>query len=481
MQSNPRKLIAKSKEVEQPKQEVKLPTVSTVADYENEQLVLANAFNFPLKYDEFLLQVVPVDFIAHNHRILAWCLVELKAKKIVITEDCECFKLILNDCPYSPAVYEELAIYTKQIRLAYTTECPNYSHHISKLKSDASKAIVKKEKIAKLTKLCSDPKTSIDEISDALDDAKEIIEKGRIVETIFKDTKDLNRMYLEALEARKSGTVVKTCYTPLDSLLTQGFAPGTLSIVAGRPGSGKSALVANFLLRLSTNEIRTALFSLEMNSINMYDRILSIRTKIPTEKMMREPGNLTEVEQKILKNTLDEFEGLPMLISDKAAMSVGDLKKQLDLLDKVNKKPQVVFVDLFGKLNDVNVGDNLASVIEQKIQELYEFGKNYQTHFCIVVQIRRDDAGSKRNYKIRPSLKGLKNSGSYEEAADIVMLVHRNKYYDSSLQDDIFEIEIAKQRMGRVGQVFLEFDPDTSSIVTTSKVPIDHGDATNND
>lgn len=477
MELSLKKLTLKSKEVEQPKQEAKLPVVSTTADFENEQLVLANAFNFPLKCDEFLLQVTPTDFIAQNHRVLAWCLVELRAKKITITEDCECFKLILNDCPYSPAVYEQLAVYIKEVRLSYTTECPNYSHHISKLKSDAAKAIVKKDQIAKLTRLASDPKASIDEISKALDDAKEIVEKGRVIGTIFKDTKDLNKMYLEALEARKTGTVVKTCYTPLDNLLTQGFAPGTLSIVAGRPGSGKSALIANFILRLSTNEIRAALFSLEMNSVNMYDRILSIRTKIKTEKMLREPGNLTEDEQKILKNTLEEFENFPMLISDKAAISINDLKRQLDLLDKVNKKPQVTFVDLFGKLSDVNVGDNLAGVIEQKIQQLYEFGKDYQTHFCIVVQIRRDDSGSKKNYKIRPSLKGLKNSGAYEEAADIVMLVHRNKYYEPTLQDDIFEIEIAKQRMGRVGQVFLEFDPDTSSIVTTDKTPSDFGSA----
>lgn len=475
MQLTQRKKLVTPQKVEEQKQEVKLPVVNTTADYENEQLILANAFNFSLKYDEFLLQANHSDFIAHNHRILAWCLIELKKKEIVITEDCECFKLILNDCPYSQAEYEPLVIYTKEIRLAYTTQCPNYAEHIAKLKSDCAKAIIKKDQIATLTKLATDPKTSIDEIAKALDDAKEIVEKGRLVETIFKDTKQLNELYLETLEKRKQGILVKTCYNPLDKILTQGFAPGTLSIIAGRPGSGKSALVANFMLRLSTNEIRTALFSLEMNSVNMYDRMLSIRTKIPTTKLVRNPADLTDVEIKSLNNSLEEFSNLSFLISDKAAISMDDLKRQLTLLDKTNRKPQVTFIDLFGKISDVNSGDNLAAKIEQKIQELYQFGKEYQTHFCIIVQIKRDEAASKQNYKKRPSLKGLKNSGAYEEAADIVMIAHRNKYYDPTLQDDIFEINIAKQRMGPVGEVFLEFDSETATLVTTDKTPADYG------
>lgn len=477
MQIVQRKLVVRPK-VEELKQEVKLPSVDTTADYENEQLILANAFNFSLKYDEFLLQSSPSDFIASNHKQLAWCLFELKKRKISITEDCECFKLVLNDCPFPDAQYEKLAIYTKEIRLAYTTESVNYSEHISKLKSDSAKAIIKREQISKLVKLCADPRTSPDQIRDALGEAQEIIEKGRLVETVFKDTKQLNKLYAEALQKRKDGIIVKTCYNSLDKLLTQGFAPGTLSIIAGRPGSGKSALVANFLLRLSTNEIRTALFSLEMNSVNMYDRIISIRTKIPTNKLIKEPGSLTELENKVLSNAMEEFESFPMLISDKATIGIEDLKRQLTLLDKMNKKPQVVFVDLFGKLKDVNVGQDLASKIEQKIQELYEFGKDYQCHFMAVVQIRRDDSATKKNYTKRPTLKGLKNSGAYEEAADLVMLIHRNKYYDTSLQDDILEISIAKQRMGTTGDAFFEFDAETCNIVSTDKVPVDYGDST---
>lgn len=475
MQITQRKLLVKK--VEEPKPEVKLPVVDTTADFENEQLLLANAFNFPLKYEELLLQSSPADFIAHNHKQLAWCLFELKKRKISITDDCECFKLILDDCPYSDAQYEKLVLYTKEIRLAYTTECVNYSEHVSKLKSDSAKAIIKRDQISKLVKLCADPRTSPDDIKEALDEAQEVIEKGRLVETIFKDTKDLNKEYLESLEKRKKGIIVKTCYNSLDKLLTQGFAPGTLSIIAGRPGSGKSAFVANLLLRLSTNEIRTALFSLEMNSVNMYDRILSIRTKIPTNKLIKDPGSLTELETKILHNGLEEFENFPMLISDKATIGIEDLKRQLTLLDKMNKKPQVVFIDLFGKLKDVNVGQDLASKIEQKIQELYEFGKDYQCHFMAVVQIRRDDSATKKNYTKRPTLKGLKNSGAYEEAADLVMLIHRNKYYDTSLQDDILEISIAKQRMGTTGDAFFEFDPETCNIAGTDKLPADYGDA----
>lgn len=474
MQTEPKRLL---KRTEGKVEEVKLPVVNTQTDLENEQLVLANAFNFPSKYNEFLLQVVVGDFIAFNHQALAWCLFELKKRNISITEDCECFKLILNDSPYSTVTYEQLVLYTKDIRSAYTTECANYGEHIIKLKTDAAKSNVRKDQLQSLGKLLLDPRSSVEQIKDVLADATEILDKGKLVQTVFKDTIELNKLYAEAIEKRKLGIVVKTHYSQLDNLLTQGFAPGTMSILAGRPGAGKSAFVCNLMLRLATNGVSTALFALEMNCVNMYDRMISIRTKIVTDKLIKTPGDLDELEKRALDNCLEEFASLPILISDKASMAVEDVKRQLTLLDRVNKKPQVVALDLFGKLSDVNVGNELASKIEQKIQEIVEFGRDYGTHFILVTQIRRDDSATKKNYNKRPTLKGLKNSGAYEEAADIVMLLHRNKYYDTSLQDDIMEIAIAKQRMGGTGEVFLEFDPKTSDIVATAKTPVDFGSA----
>jgi len=116
----------------------------------------------------------------------------------------------------------------------------------------------------------------------------------------------------------------------------------------------------------------------------------------------------------------------------------------------------IVFIDLFDKLADVNVVKDKPTTVGTKLGILSQIAEELNIHICLVVQIQRR-AEARRNK--RPTLVDLKDSGAFEEVARLVMLLYRESYYDSTILEDICEVNIAKQNSGRAGfGVIAEFE-----------------------
>ena len=156
-------------------------------------------------------------------------------------------------------------------------------------------------------------------------------------------------------------------------------------------------------------------------------------------------------------------------------MSIDGMLYQLRSAKRRNHDPKVVFIDLFGKIEDVDTGDNLAQRIQREMKRMRVLARTLDVHFVCVVQVGRQGFGQQRGGRIRrPTLIDIKNANAYAEEANLVLLLHRNKYYLPDLEDDILEIEVAKQRDGGSNtKVYFEMFADRSTIMDTDKTPHD--------
>ena len=123
----------------------------------------------------------------------------------------------------------------------------------------------------------------------------------------------------------------------------------------------------------------------------------------------------------------------------------------------------------------MDTGENLASQIQQKCKMMRIMAQELDVHFSLVVQIGRQGWAMRRHGPLRrPVLVDIKNANAYAEEADLVLLLHRNKYYLPDIEDDVLEIHVAKQRDGEAGTVcYLEMFAERATLMATTKRPHD--------
>ena len=145
-------------------------------------------------------------------------------------------------------------------------------------------------------------------------------------------------------------------------------------------------------------------------------------------------------------------------------VSLADVRMALHRIVRVLGDPvHVVFIDLFDRLSDVDVVEK-TSVIPIKLNEVARLAEEFNVHFCLLAQINRAVESRKDKH---PTMADLRDSGGYEQVADLIFLLYRAAYYAEGVEDDRMEIELGKQRNGPAGRgtrVSFGFDPRTLRI-----------------
>lgn len=334
-------------------------------------------------------------------------------------------------------------------------ENTNIDFHLNKLKVDALKISLRKKEYIELTEALEDQYSDESKVLEILDRAKSKLR------TLFTSTqvvtgKIAKKDYIDILKLRQEeGTFQPTYFEELDKFLTEGLARKKCSVLAGRPSMGKTTLVVNLVKKFIKDKKKVLVCSLEVGKISFLDSLISSLTKIDLNKIIKQTKNLTTEEKLKIQKKLNE------VLDDENLHIIEDTSMTLTKLGTIleNSNYDLCIIDLFDKLADV---ESDSKILSNKLKEGQNIAKTANIHLMFVNQIKR---GVEKKKNKRPTLEDLKWSGAYEEIADLVMFLHREKYYNPNIEKDIIEIIIAKQRFGvRNKTVAYEFYGNIASI-----------------
>jgi len=243
-------------------------------------------------------------------------------------------------------------------------------------------------------------------------------------------------------------------FIELDSM-TNGLQDGELIIVAARPSMGKTAFAMNVIEAISAEQrLPTAVFSLEMSKQQLAQRMLCSRANIDAHKLRK--GMLSNDDYTQLAVTVGELAKAPIWVDDSPGLTPLDLRAKARRL-KLQHDIKCIMVD-YMQLMD-NPGPESR---QQQISEISRGLKAVARELAIpVIALSQLNRASEGRDGHRPRMSDLRESGSIEQDADVVMLLHREDYYRMSepdfVPDNIAEVIIAKQRNGPTGTVKLTF------------------------
>jgi len=242
----------------------------------------------------------------------------------------------------------------------------------------------------------------------------------------------------------------RTGFTLLDSI-TSGLNKSDLIIIAARPGMGKTS----FAMNIATNVARRAekevvTFNLEMSKEQLATRILSTEALVESNTLRN--GRISGDDWVKLATSAGYLSSLPLYIDDTASMTVQQMKAKL----RRTKNLGLVIIDYLQLMESTSRSDNRVTVISEITRQLKVMAKELNVPVILLSQLSR--AVESRTDK-RPMLSDLRESGSIEQDADIVLFLYREAYYNKESQRrNISECIVAKNRHGETGTVELIWD-----------------------
>ncbi|MBL8879490.1 MAG: replicative DNA helicase [Phycisphaerales bacterium] len=272
-----------------------------------------------------------------------------------------------------------------------------------------------------------------------------------------KPLPELVDQLMEMLRTRGEAalTGVPTGYYELDEY-TCGLQPQELIIVAGRPSMGKTAFGLNIAENMSVLDSRPVVFfSLEMSQQQVAQRIVCSRARIDAHKMRR--GMLGHDDMRRLNQAGEAIGSAPLLVDDTANLSILELRARARMYYR-KYHTQAIFVDYLQLLHSPGVESRQQEVAAIS-RGLKALAKELNVPVVAMAQLNRNPEDRKDN---KPKMSDLRESGAIEQDADVIMLLHREAYYnrgeEGAPEDNTAELIIAKQRNGPVGTVMLTFN-----------------------
>nr|YP_009093160.1 DNA replication helicase [Roundia cardiophora]AIR75833.1 DNA replication helicase [Roundia cardiophora] len=281
---------------------------------------------------------------------------------------------------------------------------------------------------------------------------EQVVTSADLFSTIFSEIKQ------KALKPDLPG--LASGFYDLDSL-TQGFQKSDLIILAGRPSMGKTALSLNIIENIMKNyKLPVIFFSLEMSKEQLIYRLLSNETGINQARLKN--GNLYKEDWYKLNLSIQTYSCLPLFIEDQVNITVQDIRSKIkNMLLEQNKVGLIVIDYLQLLLNSKTQFDTRAQELSEITRSLKNIAKEFQVPIIALSQLSRN---VENRINKRPVLSDLRESGSIEQDADLVLMLYRENYYninnDRDKKINISELIIAKHRNGPLGTVKLIFQSD---------------------
>jgi len=252
---------------------------------------------------------------------------------------------------------------------------------------------------------------------------------------------------------------IPTGYKGLDGLLS-GFQPADLVILAARPSMGKTALALSMAMNAAIKgekKNHVGIFSLEMSKEQLVDRLFCSILGVDSWKLQH--GKLDDREFEMMGPAMDALNSAPIFIDDSVGASIAEVRAKARRLQMEHGLDMLVidYLQLMSTGNNAYAGNRVQEISEIS-RSLKALGRELRIPIIALSQLSR--AVEMRNPKI-PQLADLRDSGSIEQDADVVMMIYRKDYYEENLPEDekgITDIFVKKHRNGPVGAAELRFD-----------------------
>jgi len=319
-------------------------------------------------------------------------------------------------------------------------------------------------------------------LEDIIDEAERrvfaIAERGsrrrggfRAVRSLLKETVDR----LDQLQRSKSHiTGLPTGISDLDER-TAGLQPGDLVIVAGRPSMGKTSLAMNIAEHAAISEKKTtAIFSMEMPAVQLTMRMLSSLGRIDQGRLRT--GHLEEEEWPRVTSVIELMSESSLYVDDSPGLSPTELRARARRLKREAQGLSLIVIDYLQLMQVPGTRENRATEISEISRALKSLAKELAVPVVALSQLNR--SVEQRPNK-RPVMSDLRESGSIEQDADVIMMLYRDEYYNENSADKgLAEIIITKQRNGPTGTVkaaFLERYTRFESYIPEAALPESFG------
>jgi replicative DNA helicase len=250
-------------------------------------------------------------------------------------------------------------------------------------------------------------------------------------------------------------TGVPTGYTKIDTM-TSGLQPGDLVIVAARPSMGKTALALNIAEHVAVdNGLPVAIFSMEMSSTQLAQRMLGSIARVDQHKMRT--GKLNDREWSDLSEAMGKLHETPLFIDEGGALTALEVRARARRLKRQYSKLGLIVIDYIQLMSSTSQGENRATEISEISRSLKAMAKELEVPVVALSQLNR--AVDQRPDR-RPVMSDLRESGAIEQDADVIMFIYREVVYKPDLPEEqrgLAEVIIGKQRNGPIGTVKLTF------------------------
>ncbi|MBQ9827701.1 MAG: replicative DNA helicase [Lachnospiraceae bacterium] len=254
-----------------------------------------------------------------------------------------------------------------------------------------------------------------------------------------------------ASKNRSNVTGIATGFKDLD-YKTAGFQNSDLILLAARPSMGKTAFALNILDNVSIkNKIPAVIFSLEMSKEQLVSRLLSMESRIDSQSL--KTGNLRTADWEMLVEGAEIVSNGALIIDDTPAISIAELRSKCRKY-KLENDIKLVFIDYLQLMETNSRAESMQLKIQELSRSLKALARELNVPVVALSQLSREP---EKRPDHRPVLSDLRDSGSIEQDADIVLFLYRDEVYnkDQSDKKGIMEVLISKHRNGPTGTVEL--------------------------
>lgn len=292
-------------------------------------------------------------------------------------------------------------------------------------------------------------------------------ELNKINDNIVNDNHSISDLLVDLYEAPWNEKYEKRGATTGIKLLndaTNGFQDGELTIIAARPSMGKTDIMLHFAKQVGWAGYIPVLFSLEMPAGQLANRLIASTGRINRGKMRNPKKYLSDDQKKQWSKNIGILGNTNIEIFDKSGQTIAEMRaKTRKVMNKYKGKKPVIFIDYLTLIKPSDFfGGNAHLQITDISKNLKNMAKDLNCPVVCLAQLNR--GVEKRNDK-RPIMSDIRESGSVEQDADVIMFLYREKYYNKDSDKDDLELIIAKNRNGATLTVKVRYNEATGEVV----------------